>query len=55
LNLRNSQLPPTPEELSDVPSEASVIVKASSDSDYSLFDYIKAFRPHVKVVIDTGD
>ena len=49
LNLRNSQLPPTPEELADVPSESTVIVKASSDSDYSLFDYVKAFRPHIKV------
>jgi hypothetical protein len=26
LNLRNSQLPPSPEELSDVPSESSVRV-----------------------------
>jgi hypothetical protein len=51
LNLRNSQLPPTPEELSDVPSESTVIVKASSDSDYSLFDYVKAFRPHVKCLV----
>jgi hypothetical protein len=51
LNLRNSQLPPTPEELSDVPSESTVIVKASSDSDFSLFDHVKAFRPHIKVLV----
>ena len=51
LNLRNSQLPPTPEELSDVPSESNVIVKASSDSDFSLFDHVKAFRPHIKVLV----
>lgn len=41
LNLRGSVMAPTPEDLADVPSETTVIVKASTNSDYSNFELEK--------------
>ncbi len=52
LNLQPNAAPPTPEDFSDVPPEATIIVKVSTDSTHSFFDLAKVSikAPFLKLI-----